>query len=162
MKPLNYKERKAGLLQFILVFSMMIVIMFVTGFMTIKTGKQGVDVLEKKYTRYSDAFRKKAALSYEIEEIIKRLYQMNNKNRNLGQHKKFQDLVSNVRDRVVQGIEEEDSEEFVIYGEMVSVIKAIQGDLDTYKEGDEKYIYLEELLERCKEKYIEEQEKKNK
>jgi hypothetical protein len=163
MKPLNYKERKINLLQFALVFGIMLLIMFLTGYLTLKTGKLGVDVLEKKHSLYSEVFRKKASLNYDLEEIIKRLYQINNKDRNLSQHKKFQDLISDVRDNIIESIKDEERpEEFVFYQEIADQIKAIQSDLDTYEEDSEKYVLIEELLERCKEKYIEEQAKKKK
>jgi len=163
MKPLNYKERRIGLLQFGLVFGILIFILFIVGFFTLKTGGLGVDVLEKKHAAYSESFRTKATLTYDLEEIIKRLYQINNKDRNLSEHKKFQDLISDIRDKMAEIINtEKKPEEFVIYHEMLTVIKAIQSDLDTYEEDHDKYVYLEELLERCKEKYIEEQAKKKK
>ena len=43
---------------------------------------------------------------------------------------------------------------------MITLIKAIQGDLDAYEEGYEKYSSLNDLLERCKEKYIKDQKNK--
>lgn len=161
MKPLNNKERKKNLLQFTLIFGIMTLTLFISGFMTIKTAKKGIDVLEKKHARYSEIFRKKAALFFEVEEIIKKLHQLKNKDRNLSQHKKFQTLISNIRDKISESInKEEKSEEFIVYLEMVDEIKAIQNDLDIYEEGNEKYEYLDELLEKCKEKYIENQENK--
>ena len=165
MKPLNYIERRKALFQFAIVFGVMIVLMYIAGFFILRTGERGVEVLEKKHSRYSDAFRKKAAFTFEIEEIIKKLHQINNKERNLSQHKKFQDLISTIRDKISEGIiggEKENAEEFIIYQELILIIKETQSDLDTYEEVNEKYINIEELLERCKEKYIEEQEKKNK
>jgi gas vesicle protein len=164
MKPLNYKERRKALFQFSLVFGVMIIVMFITGYVMLKTGERGVQVLEIKHSRYSEAFRKKAAFTFEIEEIIKRLYQINNKKRSFSQHKKFQDLVSNMRDKITESVkkeEEENVEEFIIYQELVTIIKDIQNDLDTYEEANEKYMNIESLLERCNEKYIEEKEKTN-
>lgn len=163
MKPLNYVDRRKNLLEFALIFSVTISVLFITGFLMLKTAQLGVNVLEEKHAKYSETFRKKAALTYDIEEMIKKLYQINDKNRNLSQHKKFQDLVSDIRDKVAQNIsEDENPEKFTVYQEMINVIKVIQNDWDTYKEENEKYMYLEELLERCKEKYMEELEKKSK
>ena len=163
MKPLNYIQRKKGVLQFSLVFGILFVLMFFIGFLTVKTGGLGVDVLENKHSLYSDSFRKKATLNYDIEDIIKRFYQINSKERNLSQHKKFQDLISDISDRVSESIKTKNSsDEFIIYSELVAITKEVQSHLDTYEEDVEKYDYQQELLEHCIEKYIEELEKKNK
>lgn len=162
MKPLNYKERRKALFQFAIIFGVMIVMLFITGLFILKTGERGVEVLEKKHSLYSESFRKKAAFTFEVEEIIKKLHQINNKDRNLSQHKKYQDLVSNIRDNISESIlkeEEEDAEEFIVYKELIKIIKEIQSDLDTHEEVSEKYTNIEELLVRCKEKYIEDQKK---
>ncbi|MGB0879530.1 MAG: hypothetical protein ACPGTO_03085 [Polaribacter sp.] len=165
MRPLNYKERRKGLFQFAIIFGVMILLLFITGFFILKTGERGVQVLEEKHSGYSETFRKKAAFTFEVEAIIKRLYQINNKNRNLSEHKKFQALVSDIREKITESVAaegEENIEEFIIYKELMIIIQEIQSDLDTYEEGNEEYMNIEELLARCKEKYIEEQEKKNK
>ncbi len=163
MKPLNYTERKESIWQFVIVFFVMVSVMFIAGFLMLKTGEKGVAVLEEKNAKYSDMFRKKAEMVYNFEEIIRKLNQINNKERNLSQHKKFQDLISDDCDKIEQIIqEEENKEDFAIYTEMLTIVKDIQANTDTLKENDEKYQYIEELLERCKEKYLEEKEKKDK
>jgi hypothetical protein len=163
MKPLNYKKRKNSIFQFILVFGAMILVLFITGFLTLKTGEYGINVLEKRHSQYTEIYKKKAALTYEVEEIIKRLYQINNKDRTSSQHKKYQNLISDIRDKITENIQkEENPDDFMVYNEMVNVIKIIQGNLDTHEEKREKYDYIETQLEQCKDKYIEEQEKKNK
>lgn len=163
MKPLNYKERKIGFLQFAFVFGIMILLMFSVGYLTFRTGGLGVDVLEKKHRIYTESFRKKAELNFDIEEIIKRLYQINSKERNLSQHKKYQDLISDIRNKMYESINtEKAAEDYVIYAELIAIVKETQIDLDTYEEDFEKRAIIEDLLERCEEKYIQEQEKKNK
>ena len=163
MKPLNHSQRQKGYKSFFLVFSVLIIILFTTGFLTIKAGEKGVDVLEEKHKHYTNVFREKAALSFDIDEIIKRLNQLNTKDRNLSQYKQFQSLVTDIREQITDRIEKDSSPEaFIVYKEMVSEIKAIQDNFDTYKKDDEKYTFIEDQIEKCKEKYIEEQDKKNK
>lgn len=159
MKPLNLKERKKSIKQFAVVFGVMVAVMFVAGILTLTTGERGVEALELKHSRYSEMFRKKAALTYQLKEIVKRLHQINNKERSLSQHKRFQDLVSSACDEIRRSVEEEsdeNKEDFAVYMEMISLIKDIQADLDVNKVDSEKYNYLENMIERCKEKYLEE------
>lgn len=157
MKPLNQKERRIAKLQFFLIFGIMLSILFGCGFFTIKTGKKGVDVLEEKYAKYTSIFQEQAALSYEIDNIIKRLYQLKNKNRTLPQHKQFQLIISNLRDEISESIKQSDEKiaDFAIYEEMINQVKTIQSVLDTYEEDNEKYHYYEDLLTKCIEKYQE-------
>lgn len=161
MKPLNFKERKKELIKFYLVFAVLILAVFLSGFLTLKTGEFGVDVLGKKHAEFTESFRIKATLTHDLDEIIKRLSQINNRERNLGEHKKYQDLISEIRNKMTTTINAaKKPEEFVLYSELITIIKDIQSDLDNYKEDHENYYYIEELLERCKEKYIEERRRK--
>ncbi len=161
MKPLNHEERKNTLSQFAIIFSVTTIVLFIIGFLTLFTGKLGVDVLEKRHEVYTNSFRRKATLTFQIEEIIKLLNKKNDKTRSLSQHKKFQDLISIEIEKIDSSIQEaENLEEYIIFKKMITIIKAIQGDLDAYEEGYEKYSSLNDLLERCKEKYIKDQKNK--
>ncbi len=163
MKPLNYKKRRKGYLLFVLVFGILILLLFLAGYLTIKTGEKGVIILEEKHKRYTDIYRKKAALSFEIDEIITRLNKMGTKERNLSQYKQFQSLISDIREQVIKRIDKDaNPDDFLVYKEMIEEIKVIQDNYDSYKEDHEKFRFIESQLEKCKVKYIEEQGKKNK
>lgn len=158
MKPLNYKKRKTSKLNFILVFSLTLFVLFWSGFFAIYTGKKGIDVLEKKHAEYNRVFEKQAAITFDIDEIIKLIYKLKNKKRTLGEHKQFQSLISNLRIEIEKEIEEIESiksNQFELYTELLSQVKVIQSIIDDYENESEEYLYNKELLEKCREKYRE-------
>lgn len=158
MKPQNSDDFRKGWWQFILVFSIMIAMMFSVGFFTIKTGIAGVGVMEKRYTHYSEMFRKKAALTYKIDEILKLLNQANTKKRTRSQFKGLENMLSKACDDILESIGKEANENnFTVYVEMVNIIKDIQTELEISRGHSEQYDDLENRLKICTEKYNEAQ-----
>lgn len=162
MKALNQTERKKAGIKFISVFGLLLIVFSLCSFFTIQTGKKGISVLEKRHAGYTKIFEKQAAFSYEIDNIIKQLYQLKKKNRTLSQHRQFQGIISGLRDEINQEIADSEYEEqLAVYGEMLNQVKQIQAVLDKFEEDNEEYAYFNELLERCIEKYQEEARKQN-
>ncbi|MCG8699687.1 MAG: type VI secretion system transmembrane protein TssO [Bacteroidales bacterium] len=158
MKPLNRKERKASILKFSLVFFLTLLILFWCSFFVIRAGVQGITVLEEKHNEYNEVFEKQAYISFEIDEITKLLYQLKNKQRTIYEHKQFQGLISDRRDNIHKEIEQINpitSDQFDLYKELLFQIKEIQSVIDDYENESEEYVYNKQLLEKCREKYIE-------
>ena len=141
MKPLNYKERNTGLLQFILVFGIMTIVIFTSAVIAVKTGKSGVSVLQERNTDYRNIFEKKASLSNDIDEILKYLYQLKNKDRSLTQHKQFQVLISSIRDKIAETIQEgRTGNKFIVYQEMIDEINLLRQNPSGYVPYVQEYI----------------------
>ncbi len=160
MKSLNYKKRKKAQLHFLFVFSSTLLLIFCSSFFTIYAGKKGVEVLEKKHTEYNKIFEKHAAITFEIDEITKLVYKLKNKKRTLGEHKQFQGLISSMRMNIEKEIEKTEMmtvNQFQLYKELLGQIKAIQSIIDDYENEAEEYLYNRDLLEKCREKYREQE-----
>lgn len=158
MKPLNHKKRIVFQLQFVLVFSITLIVVFCSSFFAISAGKKGIDVLETKHAEYNKVFEKQAAITFEIDEITKLVYKLKNKKRTLGEHKQFQSLISNLRIGIEDDIANTESittNQFQLYTELLYQIKTIQSIIDDYENESEEYLYNKELLEKCREKYRE-------
>ncbi|WP_459211969.1 hypothetical protein [Aquimarina rhabdastrellae] len=157
MKPLNYKERKRSTVQFVIVFVVCLFVVFWSSFVSLYTGKKGIEVLEKKHAEYNEVFEKQAAITFDMDNIIKMLYQLKNKKRTLNEHKQFQGLISNLRrdieTKIIITEELIDAEQFQLYKELLAQIKEIQTTVDNYENEAEEYLYNKELLEKCREKY---------
>ncbi|WP_271783473.1 hypothetical protein [Aquimarina algiphila] len=165
MKPLNYKKRIASQLQFVLVFSITLIVVFCSSFFAISAGKKGISVLESKHAEYNKVFEKQAAITFQIDEITKLVYKLKNKKRTLGEHKQFQGLISSHRIGIENDIANTESmttNQFQLYNELLHQIKTIQSIIDDYENESEEYIYNKELLEKCREKYREDGVKSNK
>lgn len=162
MKPLNHKERRKAFLQFTLAFSLLLLFFFLCCFFSLYTGEKGIKVLEERHAQYTAIFEKQAAFSYDIDNIIKQLYQLKNKDRTLSQHRQFQELISKMLDDIAEDIKKsEQPDNLAVYSEMVDQIKEEQVVLDQYEEDNEEYSYFNELLATCITKYQEEAKKRN-
>ncbi|WP_194765660.1 hypothetical protein [Tamlana sp. I1] len=163
MKPLNHKKRVAAQLQFAVVFSITLVVIFCSSFFALYAGKQGISVLESKHAEYNSVFEKQANITFSIDEITKLVYKLKNKKRTLGEHKQFQSLISQLRINIENEIANTASittNQFQLYNELLFQIKSIQAIIDDYENESEEYIYDKELLEKCREKYREDGGKK--
>ncbi|MCV6629608.1 MAG: hypothetical protein OIF50_07085 [Flavobacteriaceae bacterium] len=158
MKPTNLKERKRSIWIFVLIFSMLLGMITLCGYLTLQTGRAGVLALEQKHAAYTSIFEKQVSYVYKIEDIIKRLNHILEKDRTLSQHKQYQMIISNLRDELQNDmalLDASDKEHFEIYTAFENQISVIQDVLDKYEAEQEIYYSKKELLERCKEKYEE-------
>lgn len=157
MKPLNYKEVKQFRNKFVLIFSITLLVVFSSLYFTFMTAQKGVEVLEKKHQNFNNLFEKQTVISLELDDIIKLLYKLKNKNRTLNEHIQFQKLISASIEKIEMKIRSESDSEFnySIYTELLTQVKAVQATIDEYKVEEEEYIYNKELLERCRKKYQE-------
>ncbi len=155
MKPLNYPERKRQILTFGVYFGVLLIFIFTCFLLTLITAKKGIELLENKKDRYEKVFKKQAEISFQLENIYKNLYSLQNKNRNLGEHKQMQKLITDARKRIEADIDTTDvnNKYCKLYFEFLNQIKDFQGVMDIYQKEKDKHSHNTEQLERCKEKY---------
>ncbi len=157
MKPLNYKERRKANLKFLSTFSVMLLLLFGCGFFVLRIAQKGVNVLEKRHATYVTSFENQAFITFKIEEIIDKIYNLKKVSRTINEQKHLQGLISSARLDIEAVIEKEttDQNEFALYSELLEQIKVIQATIDLFEQDEESYRYTQQLLERCREKYRE-------
>jgi hypothetical protein len=157
MKPLNHKVLNKQKKKFLFIFFITLLVVFWSSYFTITTAKKGVEVLEKKYATYNKIFEEQAAITFDVDEIIKKLHQFKSGKRTLSEHKQFQLLISDLRVQVKKVIHksESKSEAFILYKELLEEIKTIQSVVDQFRIVEDEYQEDKELYERCIERYSE-------
>lgn len=163
MKPLNYLERRKQTITFSIYFGLLLLFLFSCGVLTLVTAEKGIELLENKKNRYEKVFKKQAEISFQLEGIYKNLYSLKNKDRNLGEHKQMQKLITDARELIEQEIDTLDTKDtlninnkhYKLYAELLYQIKDFQGIMDVYEKEKEKRTHNIEQLEKCKEKYQE-------
>ncbi len=157
MKPLNYKNRKGQILSFGIYFGILLIFLFTCSFLTLVTAKKGITLLENKKNKYEEVFKKQAEISFQLEGIYKNLYSLQNKNRNLGEHKQMQKLITNARKLIEQEIDTVNIENkpYKLYFEFLNQVGDFQDVMDIYQKAKGKRLHNIEQLEKCKEKYKE-------
>ncbi len=158
MKPLNHAKRKTSKRHFYFVFGVTILLLFGSGFFAISQAQKGVAILEENHANYNKIFERQANITFALEDIIKKLYQLKNNERSLGEHRQFQSLLSDLRINILKDMEVhkvQHSDAYSVYEELLAQVKTIQAMLDKYEEESEEYHYNKELLEKCREKYQE-------
>ncbi len=155
MKPLNYIERKKQIFIFGIYFMMLLIFLFFCSFFTLVTAKKGISLLENKKDKYEKVFKKQAEISFQLEGIYKKLYSLQNKNRNLGEHKQMQKLITDARKLIEQDIDTTNIENkpYKLYFEFLNQIEDFQNVMDVYQKEKGKRLHNIEQLEKCKEKY---------
>lgn len=155
MKPLNHKELKSQKIRFVLVYLITLIIVFSSSCFTIITASKGVAVLEDKYAGYNRIFEDQAAITFDLDEIIKKLHQLKGGKRTLSEHKQFQLLISKLR-MDIEGIMKKEalkSRKFPLYEELLIEIKTIQAVIDRFGIAEEEYIQDKVMYERCIKRY---------
>ncbi len=160
MKPLNAKERKKTVLNFIGIFVLALLLLFGCGYFTITTAQRGISILEERHTEYNAIFEKQANYNFKINEIIGDIHKLKSKDRTLNEHKQFQGIITDLRTDISDDILKDSlantkKNHYIIYKEMLNQVAAIQLVLDSYEKQSETYSYDKELLEKCREKYVE-------
>ncbi|MBL4746749.1 MAG: hypothetical protein JKY08_10320 [Flavobacteriaceae bacterium] len=155
MRPLNYKEVKKQKIRFILVYIITLIIVFCSSCFTIITASKGVTVLEDKYAGYNKIFEDQAGITFDLDEIIKKLHQIKGGKRTLSEHKQFQLLISKLRISIEKIIKESDAkpDTFLLYEEVLVEIKTIQSVIDRFGIAEEEYLQDKEMYERCIQRY---------
>lgn len=157
MKALNKKERKKANVRFIAMFSVTLILIFGCSFFVLRIAHEGVKVLEKKHATYTKIFQNQALVTFKVEEIIEKIYNLKKFDRTINEQKNLQGLISNIRMDIEKLIMDETTEldEFALYAQLLEQVSVIQSTIDLFEEDEEDHKYNQELLERCREKYRE-------
>ncbi len=157
MKALNKKERKKANVRFIAMFSVTLILIFGCSFFVLQIAHEGVKVLEKKHATYTKIFQNQALVTFKVEEIIEKIYNLKKYDRTINEQKNLQGLISNIRMDIEKLINDETTEldEFALYAQLLEQVSVIQSTIDLFEEDEEAHKYSQELLERCREKYRE-------
>lgn len=155
MKPLNNDNRRKQILGFSSYFVILLVFLFACSYLTLVIAKKGIILLEDKRDKYEIVFKKQAEITFELENILKNLYSLQNKERNMGEHKQMQKLITDARKLIEEEIDTVDvkNKPYMLYFEFLNQIEDFQGVMDSYQKEKEKHTHNMEQLEKCKEKY---------
>lgn len=157
MKAKNHDIRRKSILQFFGCFVLMSLIIFVCGIFTLKTAQRGVNLLEEKKSSYDQIFKKEAEVTFQLDQILKLLYSLRYKRRNLSEHKQMQMLITDAVNSIEKDIVDQSEEvpSYHLYLKMLTNVKDIQQLQDLYEVEADKRDYNMMQLEKCRSKYQE-------
>ena len=142
------KERKSAITSFSLLFFFTLLLFLLLGITTLTTAKKGISMLEEKKVRYDEIFRKQADYNFRIDNLLRNINSLKNKDRTNNEHKQLQQIITQERVRMEDEIEmmDADSVYFSLYKAMLRQIQATQEVSDQlYKESRQREYYLEQL-----------------
>ena len=148
MDAKNKKERKSAINSFSLLFFFTLLLFLLLGITTLTTAKKGISMLEEKKVRYDEIFRKQADYNFRIDNLLRNINSLKNKDRTNNEHKQLQQIITQERVRMEDEIEmmDADSVYFSLYKAMLHQIQATQEVSDQlYKESRQREYYLEQL-----------------
>ena len=148
MDAKNKKERKSAITSFSLLFFFTLLLFLLLGITTLTTAKKGISMLEEKKVRYDEIFRKQADYNFRIDNLLRNINSLKNKDRTNNEHKQLQQMITQERVRMEDEIEmmDADSVYFSLYKAMLYQIQATQEVSDQlYKESRQREYYLEQL-----------------
>ena len=148
MDAKNKKERKSAITSFSLLFFFTLLLFLLLGITTLTTAKKGISMLEEKKVRYDEIFRKQADYNFRIDNLLRNINSLKNKDRTNNEHKQLQQIITQERVRMEDEIEmmDADSVYFSLYKAMLYQIQATQEVSDQlYKESRHREYYLEQL-----------------
>ena len=148
MDAKNKKERKSAITSFSLLFFFTLLLFLLLGITTLTTAKKGISMLEEKKVQYDEIFRKQADYNFRIDNLLRNINSLKNKDRTNNEHKQLQQIITQERVRMEDEIEmmDADSVYFSLYKAMLYQIQATQEVSDQlYKESRQREYYLEQL-----------------
>ena len=148
MDAKNKKERKSAITSFSLLFFFTLLLFLLLGITTLTTAKKGISMLEEKKVRYDEIFRKQADYNFRIDNLLRNINSLKNKDRTNNEHKQLQQIITQERVRMEDEIEmmDADSVYFSLYKAMLYQIQETQEVSDQlYKESRQREYYLEQL-----------------
>ena len=148
MDAKNKKERKSAITSFSLLFFFTLLLFLLLGITTLTTAKKGISMLEEKKVQYDEIFRKQADYNFRIDNLLRNINSLKNKDRTNNEHKQLQQIITQERVRMEDEIEmmDADSVYFSLYKAMLRQIQATQEVSDQlYKESRQREYYLEQL-----------------
>lgn len=160
----NKPDRRRMLLFFTLSFLLLLVGIGGAGAFTLLTAQRGVALLEQKASAYDRVLQKQAEMNFQLEELFKDLHSLRTKPRTSSEYKYMQKRITENRmlmEEELAMMNEEERKPYVVYAEILEVIKATQGELDELDAVRRDRLYNMDQLEKCRKKYQELSKSKN-
>ncbi|MEM0940694.1 MAG: hypothetical protein AAF600_16965 [Bacteroidota bacterium] len=157
MKAKNFQIIRKAKIKFGFIFLVTLCIIFVGGFLAIRTAQEGILILEERYDQYTGISEKQAIYNFEISKIISYINKLRIRERSRNEHKVLQGIITEERKKIMFELESDslrDQEYFVVYEEILKEVQEIQSILDESKQKKETLGRTKEELEKCKEKYF--------
>ncbi len=155
MRPKNYNKRNTSIAIFGALFIVLLLVFFISSYITISIAEEGINLLEEKRNKYEQVFKQQAELNFMLDDLNKKLFALRSKKRNAGEHKQLQKIISETREELEKDIDttKVGNEHYTIYSQLLSQVREIQTVMDLYEIEDNKRSYYIEQLEKCKQIY---------
>ena len=155
MRPKNYNKRNTSIAIFGALFIVLLLVFFISSYITISIAEEGINLLEEKRNKYEQVFKQQAELNFMLDDLNKKLFALRSKKRNAGEHKQLQKIISEAREELEKDIDttKVGNEHYTIYSQLLSQVREIQTVMDLYEIEDNKRSYYIEQLEKCKQIY---------
>lgn len=154
----NEADIRKKTILFSIIFACLLGGLFFSGAVTLVSAQQGVRLLETKKSSYDKLFQKQAEFNFLIEEIFRDLHNLRSKERTSNEYKYMQKIITQKRmmlEEEIAGFEGEEQSHYVLYQQLLELIKDTQGVFDAYDHQSRKREYNIDQLEKCRQKYQE-------
>lgn len=147
-----------------MVFFLLLTVMFVAGVVTLVTAQRGAALLEEKKSAYERTFQKQAEFNFQLEHIFKDLHNLRTQPRTMNEYKQMQKIITRQRmmmEQEIVSLSPEEQEHYIIFSQILEVVKKMQETLDASDAESRKRVYNMDQLEKCRQKYQEQNRIKN-
>lgn len=158
MVAVNVVDRRRQSLIFCVAFACLLGLFFVSGTVFLVSAQHGVALLEAKKLSYNQLFQKQAEFNFSIEEIFRDLHNLRSKKRSSSEYKYMQKIITQKRmfmEEELTALDEQQKEHYILYHQLLLLIKETQAVFDTYDTESRKREYNMDQLEKCRQKYQE-------
>lgn len=156
MEIKNKEDRRRTTRQFCLVFFLLLTVMFAAGAVTLVTAQKGAALLEEKKAAYERTIQKQAEIYFQLEHIFKDLHNLRTQPRTINEYKQMQKIITEQRmmmEQEIVSLSPEEQERYVIFSQILEVVKKTQETLDASDAESRKRVYNIDQLEKCRQKY---------
>ncbi len=152
----NAEDRRKQTFAFSIAFVILLGIIAFSSSVSLISAQHGANLLESKVSAYDRLFQKQAEFNFLIEEIFRDLHNLRSKKRTSNEYKYMQKIITRKRmllEEEITGLEAQ--EHYILYQQLLSLIKETQAVYDAYDYQSRKREYNIDQLEKCRQKYQE-------
>lgn len=164
MIEINIIDRRKQTLIFSAVFAFLLVVIFISGSISLISAQHGIALLEAKKSSYDRLFQKQAEFNFTIEAIFRDLHNLRSKKRTSNEYKHMQEIITKKRmlmEEEILALEEQQQGHYVLYQKLLELVKETQEIFDAYDSQSRKREYNMDQLEKCRQKYQEISKREN-
>jgi hypothetical protein len=164
MIEINIIDRRKQTLIFSAVFAFLLVVIFISGSISLISAQHGIALLEAKKSSYDRLFQKQAEFNFTIEAIFRDLHNLRSKKRTSNEYKHMQKIITEKRmlmEEEILALEEQQQGHYVLYQKLLELVKETQEIFDAYDSQSRKREYNMDQLEKCRQKYQEISKREN-